>query len=52
MYLSDQQRYGICVEPGPSDNYIIIGTVNTNNLTGVINDQGTGKNKVIKNNIP
>jgi len=45
------QRYGIHVEPGASDNYIITGNDLRNNVTGGLSDGGTGVNKDVSDNL-
>jgi len=48
----DTQGYAIHIDPGTSDNYMIIGNdCHGNNNTPKIDDNGTGVNKVVANNI-
>lgn len=42
--------YGINIVAGTSDNYDILGCTVTGNTTGSISDNGSGTNKLIKNN--
>lgn len=46
-----QQRYGINVSTGASDNYMIHGNRARYNGTGGINDGGTGVNKIVADNL-
>lgn len=48
--LSGQQGYGVFVNTGSSDRYIIADNLVTGNLTGGYADGGTGTNKRIENN--
>ena len=48
--FTDIQRYGISVETGASDNYSIIGCDVLTNLSGRINDGGSGATKTIYGN--
>jgi len=50
--LGVTQRYGVNVETGGSDNFVISGCVNTNNLSGGMRDASTGLNKQIFGNVP
>lgn len=45
------QAWGILVNTGASDNYIITGVDTTGNIFGGINDGGTGTKKKIANNV-
>lgn len=50
--FANSQSYGIVVNTGASDHYIITSNDTTNNVTGGISDNGTGTHKVVANNIP
>ena len=43
--------WGILVNAGASDDYTITGNVVSGNTTGQISDGGTGKNKIVTNNL-
>ena len=45
------QAYGVSVLVGASDNYHITNNNVTGNVTGGLNENGTGVNKVVKNNV-
>lgn len=45
------QRYGVWVNTGASDHYQIRGNLITGNVSGQVNDLGTGVNKDIGNNL-
>jgi hypothetical protein len=46
------QTYGVYVQPRSSNNYVITDNDLTGNLTGAINDGGTGSSKQIFGNLP
>jgi hypothetical protein len=50
MNIGGNQRYGICVESGASDRYIIQGNLVSGNATGGVSDGGAGSNKLVANN--
>lgn len=51
LFSINPQGYGIVVDPGSSDNYVISGVNVLGNVSGGISDGGTGLNKHIVNNI-
>lgn len=51
LFGTNNQRYGINVESGASNNYAIIGVDVLGNVTGGINDGGTGGEKHIYGNV-
>lgn len=51
LFSTNPQGYGIVVDPGASDNYVISGVNVLGNVSGGISDGGTGLNKHIVNNI-
>jgi hypothetical protein len=52
MGLSETQRYGINIDTGATDYFVVSGNVNMNNLTGGLRDASTGSNKQLFGNIP
>ena len=48
---SVSQRYGIYVEAGPSDYYVIMGNICYGNVTGPYDDLGTGTHKSVTGNV-
>lgn len=48
---SNTQRYGINVVSGSSDNYIVSDNDARGNVTGGITDNGSGTNKIVRNNL-
>lgn len=48
---ANTQRYGILVNTGASNNYIITNNRAQNNVTGNVQDNGTGVTKVVNNNL-
>jgi hypothetical protein len=47
---SNQQRYGVRVDSGASDRYIIANNLVSTNSSAGINDNGSGVNKLVANN--
>lgn len=45
------QGYGIVVQSGASNNYIVTANRNVGNVTGTVLDLGSGTNKVVANNL-
>lgn len=50
--VTKTQTYGLLINAGASDNYIVTGNLFVGNLTGGISDGGTGIHKVVTNNLP
>ena len=46
-----QHRFGIEIEPGGSQRYVVQGNTVTQNLAGGIRDGGTGTSKSVANNV-
>lgn len=51
IYRDNSQSFGIFVENGASNNYMITNCDLTDNLNAGLVDQGTGTNKVVANNL-
>jgi hypothetical protein len=49
--IGNFQRYGVCIDSGVSDKYIITGNDLTGNMTGGLSDGGIGTNKVVSLNL-
>lgn len=49
--FSNTQKYGIAVNSGSSNTYIITNNNATGNVTGDVIDNGTGSSKVVNNNL-
>lgn len=47
--VTNRQGYGVKVESGSSDRYTITGNHLSGNVTGALDDQGTGTNKTVHN---
>lgn len=52
MYFANTQSYGIVVNAGASDYYVISGNDTHGNVTGGIFNGGTGTHTVVANNLP
>ncbi len=50
IFTTNNQRYGIFINTGSSDNFSIIGVNLTGNTTGSLSDGSTGTNKTISGN--
>lgn len=50
--FSNTQRYGLAIETGASDNYIVTDNNFLTNATGGLLDGGSGTSKVIRGNLP
>jgi hypothetical protein len=50
-FTSNTQSYGVQVFSGPNNNYIITNNDLRNNVSAAISDNGTGLNKIVRENL-
>ena len=49
---SANTRFGVEIEPGPSDRYVVTSNTATGNVLGGVGDGGTGAGSSVANNVP